>query len=218
MKLLGLISIVVSLVQAASADMVISEWMYSGTDGEFVEFTNVGLDSVDMTGWSFDDDSQVPGTVDLSAFGVVDPGESVILTEVAATGFATAWGITGVDVIGDNTANLGRNDQINLYDATSTLIDQLSYGDETYPGTPRARDASCNIPATDYGYTVAQTDWVIATVEDSFGSWISSGGDTASPGRVPEPAALVLVLVGGLMIGRHPAPWHRSPQVIAGTP
>ena len=120
-----------------------------------------------------------------------------------AADFATAWGLSGVDVIGELSANLGRGDQINLYDAGDNLVDELAFGDEVYAGTPRTKDASCNIPATDYGYTIAQTSWTLASVGDSFGSWMSSGGDIASPGVVPEPATFVLFLVSGLLIGRH---------------
>jgi len=184
--------VVAALANVALGSIEISEWMYSGNDGEFVEFTNTGPYPVDMAGWSFDDDSQIPGTIDLTAFGVVAPGESVILTEVSATAFIAAWGLSGVKVVGGNTANLGRNDQINLYDATGTLVDQLSYGDQTYPGTPRTQNRSCNIPATDYGYTVAQTTWVLAVVGDAWGSWASAGGDIGSPGIVPEPGTLLL--------------------------
>jgi hypothetical protein len=54
MKRLLVVGLVLSLAQAASADMVISEWMYSGSDEEFIEFTNTGASSVDMSGWSFD--------------------------------------------------------------------------------------------------------------------------------------------------------------------
>ncbi|MGD8452719.1 MAG: carbohydrate-binding domain-containing protein [Phycisphaerae bacterium] len=178
------LGLLVCSAQLAVGEMVISEWMYGGADGEFVEFTNTGPYTVDMTGWSFDDDSAIPGTVDLSAFGVVEPGESVILTEATAVDFAVAWGLSGVAIIGDLSANLSRNDQINLYDAGDGLVDQLSYGDETYPGTPRAQNASCNIPDSDYGYTIAQTSWVLATVGDAYGSWLSAGGDVASPGRI----------------------------------
>ncbi len=203
MKFLVVGCVVCLLAQSASGGMVISEWMYSGTNGEFIEFTNTGPDPVDMTGWSFDDDSQLPGTVGLSAFGVVAPGESVLLTEVEAAAFATAWGgLAGIGIIGGNTANLGRNDQINLYDADGILVDQLSYGDQTYPGTVRTQNMSCNIPTTDYGHGVVQTSWVLATVGDAYGSWMSSGGDIASPGMVPEPTTLVLLLAGGLLLGR----------------
>ena len=179
-----ILGLIVSLAPFALGQMVITEWMYSGTDGEFIEFTNIGAESVDMAGWSYGDGSQVPGTTDLSAFGVVDPGESVILTEAAAGNFATAWGLTDVTIIGECPASLSRNDQINLYDSDNVLADQLSYGDENYPATPRTQGASCNIPESDYGKTIAQMNWSLATVGDVFGSRMSAGGDIASPGRI----------------------------------
>jgi predicted extracellular nuclease len=194
------------LVSLAPAGIVISEWMYNGLGtgsvGEFVEFTNTGPTAVNMTGWSFDDDSRVPGTVSLSAFGIVDPGKSVILTDVTAAPFAANWNLTGVSIIGGNGANLGRNDEINLFDATNTLIDRLTYGDQNYPGTPRTNNVSCNIPAIDYDKTVPQTTWVLATVGDVYGSWESSLHEFGSPGRVPEPAALAALLCGSLFLRR----------------
>ncbi|HVP12976.1 MAG TPA: carbohydrate-binding domain-containing protein [Phycisphaerae bacterium] len=178
----------VSLASVASGEMVISEWMYngagSGSTGEFIEFTNIGATSVNMTGWSFDDDSRVPGTVSLSGFGVVAPGESVILTDETAANFAAIWGLSGVKIIGGNTANLGRNDEINLYNASGVLVDRLTYGDETYPGTPRTATKSCNVPETDYGYTTVQTSWMLASAYDAYGSSVSTRGELGSPGRV----------------------------------
>src|SRR6185312_7524044 len=107
-----------AVASSAAAEMRITEYMYSGANGEFIEFTNVGDAPIDMTGWSFDDDSETPGTVDLSAFGTVAAGESVILTETAAADFRTAWSLCdAVKVIGGNTTNLGRDDEINLFDA-----------------------------------------------------------------------------------------------------
>jgi predicted extracellular nuclease len=199
---LVIIGLVFSLAQAAMGGVVISEFMYSGTNGEFIEFTNTGPGAVDMTGWSFDDDSQVAGTVSLSSYGVVPAGKSVILADVAAADFITAWSLTGVSVIGNNPANLGRADQINLFNAGGTLVDQLSFGDQTYAGTVRTQNKSCNIPATDYAFSIAQTSWKLASVGDAFGSWKSAGGDIASPGIVPEPATLALLALGGLLIGR----------------
>ncbi|MBN1513474.1 MAG: carbohydrate-binding domain-containing protein [Phycisphaerae bacterium] len=182
------LSVVVALVPVASGEMVITEWMYnglgSGNTGEFVEFTNIGPDPVDMTGWSFDDDSRVPGTIGLSAFGVVAPGQSVVLTDETAADFAQIWGLSGVTIIGGNTANLGRNDEINLYDAGGILVDRLTYGDEDFPGTVRTQNKSCNIPATDYGYTEPQTSWVLAAAGDAYGSKASTRGEVASPGRI----------------------------------
>ncbi len=91
--------------------MYITEWAYQGSGGEFMEFTNTGSTPVDMTGWSYDDNTQLPGSVSLSAFGIVAPGESVILADLTAAAFRTEWGLpASVKVIGENTQNLGRAD------------------------------------------------------------------------------------------------------------
>ncbi len=176
------------LVSVASGQVVITEWMYNGagagSTGEFVEFTNIGSTPVDMTGWSYDDDSRVPGTISLSAFGVVAPGQSVILTDEPAATFAAVWGLSGVAVIGGNTANLGRNDEINLYDADNSLVDRLTYGDENFPGTVRTQARSCNIPASDYGFTQVQVGWLLAVDGDAYGSKTSTRGEVGSPGRI----------------------------------
>ena len=115
---------------AATAQMRITEWQYNGD--EFVELTNVGATPIDMNGWSFDDDSRTPGSVSLSALGIVAAGRSVILCEATAAAFATSWRLTGVTIVGGSTANLGRNDEINLYDASQTLVDRLTFGDQTF--------------------------------------------------------------------------------------
>mgnify|MGYP000225397968 CR=1 FL=1 len=191
--------VVTAVSAAANAGMEITEWMYSGTNGEFMEFTNVGASPIDMTGWSYDDDSRIPGTVSLSAFGVVQPGESVILTETGEAAFRAAWGLgASVKVIGGLTVNLGRADEINLFDAGNAVADRLAYNDQAGQG-PRTQYKSCNIPAVDYGLTVASGSWPLASVGDVYGSWQSTGGDIGSPGRVPEPATLAFLAAGGLL-------------------
>lgn len=174
---------VLSVVPAATGDMQITEFMYTGSDDEFIEFTNVGAAPVDMTGWSFDDNSRTAGTVDLSAFGLVQPGESVILSEADATDFRSTWSLAdGVKVIGGLTANLGRNDEINLYDAADALIDRLTFGDEDFPGTVRAQSSSAWAYADQLAEQSIDTDWRLSSAGDGQGSRLSSGGDTGSPG------------------------------------
>ncbi|MBN2563754.1 MAG: lamin tail domain-containing protein [Phycisphaerae bacterium] len=171
--------------QPGDGQMRVTEYMYSGSGGEFIEFSNVGAQPIDMTGWSYDDDSAIPGTVDLSAFGVVDPGESVILTEDSAATFASNWDCAGVTIIGGLTVNLGRNDEINLYDALDGQVDRLTYGDEDFPGSIRARDASgwpCDVAVganNIYG-------WSLSTVGDVQDSYVSAGGDVGSPGSFAD--------------------------------
>lgn len=169
--------------------MRITEFAYSAVNGEYIEFTNIGATPIDMTGWSYDDDSNIPGTTLLSAFGIVNPGESVILTEAVAAAFATAWNLAGVDVIGENSNNLSRNDQINLYDSAGLLVDRLNYGDQTYAGTIRTQNIS--------GWTCHENlgannifDWQHSVVGDGQNSVLSAGSDRGSPGsyaNVPCP-------------------------------
>lgn len=163
--------------------MRITEYMYSGANGEFVEFTNVGNTPVDMTGWSYSDNSRHAGDVNLGAFGSVQPGESVILTETAAGDFRTAWHLcNGTKIIGGNSIdNLGRGDEINLYDASGILADRLTYDDQAFPGTIRTQNKSGWVSAAGLGAnTIA--DWSLSSVSDAESSVSSTGGDIGSPG------------------------------------
>ena len=166
----------------------ITEYMYngggSGSVGEFVEFTNVGGTPVSMTGWSFDDNSRLPGSQSLSAFGTVQPGESVVLTEIPAYTFRTNWNLCpSVKIIGGNTNNLGREDEINLYDATNTLVDRLTYGDQTYsPGSIRTTLKSGWVNTTGLG-TNTITNWTLSSIADAETSFASTLGEIGSPGK-----------------------------------
>ena len=186
----------------ALAEMRITEYMYSGANGEFIEFTNVGAAPVDMSGWSFDDDSAIPHTVDLSAFGTVAPGESVILTETAAADFRTAWSLCdAVKVIGSNTTNLGRDDEINLFDDAGGLVDRLAYGDDSLGG-PRTQNKSAWVSADGLGANDI-LDWTLSAVGDGEGSIASTGGDIGSPGtstRATVPFDACPVLAGVMRI------------------
>lgn len=168
----------------ARADMRITEFMYDGTDKEFVEITNVGTDPVDLSGWSYSDSSRVPGSVALGAFGTVAPGASVILAESPATTFRAAWSLCdGIKVIGGNgTQNLGRNDEINIYDAAANLVDRLTYNDQVAGGGPRTSGKSGWVSAAGLGANIA-ADWTLSVVGDGEDSRVSSGGDIGSPGR-----------------------------------
>src|SRR5262249_27965166 len=78
-----------------AGNMQITEFCSNSGVGnfEFVEFTNTGDASVDMTGWSEDDSTRTPNKTGhiLSAFGTVQPGESVIFTEATPDNFRNYW-------------------------------------------------------------------------------------------------------------------------------
>ncbi|MGA9335788.1 MAG: lamin tail domain-containing protein, partial [Rudaea sp.] len=164
--------------------MRITEYMYdSDSDGEYVEFTNVGDSAQDMAGWSFDDSHEAPGTVDLSGYGSVQPGESVLLTDLDPATFRTDWNLCqGQKVIGNNASdNLGRGDEINLYDTTQTLIDRLTYGDQDFPGTIRTKNAGGWVSGDGLGQNLI-ADWTLATLGDAENSFASIHGAVGSPG------------------------------------
>jgi hypothetical protein len=176
----------------ATGGMRISEWMYSGTSGEFVEVTNRSQDPVDMTGWSFDDDHAVPGAFSLSAFGIVQPGESVVITEAAAETFRTAWGLSpSVKIIGSlgvtTGNNLARNDELNLYNSSGVLVDRLSYGDQTFPGTIRTQNASGQTCRESLGQNTVGA-WTLSAIGGVYGSFAATTGEIGTPGSYTAPS------------------------------
>ena len=178
----------------------ITEYMYNGAGGpgEFIELTNLSSNAVNMAGWSFDDNSRTPGSQDLSGFGIVNPGESVILTESTAAAFRSAWSLAdSVKVIGGSTNNLGRNDEINLYDASGALVDRLSYNDQIYAGTIRTENASGWAPTGKLANFVISADWKLASANDGQNSRSSSGGDLGNPGHFNGGGAGVLLIQSG---------------------
>ena len=183
---------------AAQGAILITEWMYNGTDGEFVEFTNVGSSAVDMTGWSFDDSSQLAGAFSLSGLGVVQPNESVILTDADAAAFRTSWGLAPtVKIIGGNSQNLSRSDEINLYDAGNMLIDRLTFNDQGTGNVagPRANNVSGNPTSLAVLGANNASSWILSVAGDSFSSVASLSGNLGNPGAftlVPEPSAVVV--------------------------
>ena len=189
----------------ASAQVYITEWMYNGNGetGEYIEFTNLGNSAVDFSGWSFDDDSRDAGTVSLSAFGLVNPGESVILTEASVSEFRSVWNLSSaVAVVGNNGTNLGRADEINLYDQAGNLVDRLTYGDNEIDGSIRAQNISGNPLSLDVLGANDALGWIFAAVGDEYGSYVDLNNvDVGNPGTfalapVPLPAAAWLLLSG----------------------
>ena len=178
----------------STGGMRITEFMYDGPSGSFVEFTNISNSPIDMTGWSMDDDHNTPGTIPLSAFGTVQPGESVLVTEQPAATFRGSWSLSPnikiIDGMGGAIGNnLSRNDAIALYQASNAIVDRLVYGDQNFPGTVRANNTS----AQTAGANIGQDDislWQLSSGGDAFGSWSATTGEAGTPGLFGTPPAV----------------------------
>ena len=202
------LAIAVAALAAGRADAAIriTEWMYAGANGEFIEFTNIGSAPITLTGWSFTDSARLPGQVPLDSLGTVAAGESFIVTDVAAADFRTAWNLAPtVKVFGGNTTNLSRNDEINIYNGTdpTSPVDRFTYNDQGNPASIRTQNIS-GVPmslAALHANDVLQ--WQFAAVNDGFGSRASAGGDIGNPGvftLVPEPATFAMAGLGAVAI------------------
>lgn len=177
--------------QAAEAPNVkITEWMYNPltSSGEYFEITNLGAAPVSLAGWSFDDDSRTPGTVPLDSLGTLAVGQSAVVTESADATFRSEWAL-GADakILAGNTTNLGRADEINIFDgpdAVANLVDRLTYNDAgtgTVKG-PRTQGVA-GIPTTAAALGANDaSQWQLSVVGDAEGSKASTTGDIGSPG------------------------------------
>lgn len=187
----------------ARAAVLITEWMYNplgASNGEYVEITNRGPAAVNLTGWSFDDSSRAAGSLSLSSLGSLAVGQSAIITELTDAAFRTEWNLPATTkVLGESTQNLGRADEINIYDASNALVDRLTYDDQ---GTgdvkgPRTQGLSGNpMTVAALGANKA-AQWVLAASGDAYGSKLSASGDIGNPGAfslVPEPTSAVMAL------------------------
>lgn len=190
-------ALIASATSFSSAGIYVTELMYSGGGDEFVEFTNTGPGAIDVTGWTYQTASA--GSYDMSAFGAIDSGESVIITQGDASFFRDTWGLdASVKVIGGYENTLARNDTITILDASSAIVDVLAYGDGDFDGSVRPRENTANVATEALGANDAYA--LVASFHgDVFGSWSSTEFDLGNPGSypsVPAPSALLTLGAG----------------------
>ncbi len=200
------IAAVLMTAGAAQASIRITEWAYSAGTGEYFELTNIGNAPIDLTGWSYDDDSNTPGSLDLSSFGLVAAGESIVITESTEGDFRTFWPLpASIRILGGNTNNLSRNDIINIYDASTAQVDRLAFGDQTFVGTIRTQNRG-GVPTSLAALGANDiTQWNFADslagggvydlsgIAGVGGVLVSNAGDTGNPGYfIPTPGSVML--------------------------
>lgn len=191
---------------AASGQVRITEWMYNGT-AEFIEFTNFGPGPVDFTGWTFEDsDFGTPDSnpFDISGFGIVAPGETVVLTEAPEADFRADWGLAAsVKIVGEMGVlvgnNIGRADSLILIDASSNVVDRLDYGDQVFVGSIRT-NAISGVPITAAALGANDVfQWRLSVIGDEYNTYASLTGDVGNPGYyVPAPGVAGVFALAGL--------------------
>jgi len=198
-----------AIASSASANIRITEVM-SSSNGlglptpDWIEVTNYGSTAIDLTGWRIDDGSfNFAVSAALSGISTIAAGESVIFIESAAgagiAGFRTSWGgISSVQVGYYSGSGLGFSsggDGACLFDTTSTILSQVSFGVATSGSSFfYGWDAS--------GVLDPSYNGIVSTV-GTIGSQVTftSTGDTASIGTalaVPAPGAIALLGLAGL--------------------
>lgn len=186
-KFLLALAATIGLVGTAHAQVRITEIMFEGRgldtvefkkDGtpnpkiiddkrEFFEITNLGNAAVEISGWVYDDDKAGDSSAFGSLFGSLTAGESLIFTEMAADDFRAFWNLGAsakIYSIG-GLSNLGKNDTINIYDATAAIVDSV-----TYPVGFPASGTSCNRPLGVVGAVPTTASWTCSVVGDTYGS------------------------------------------------
>ena len=187
----------VTVAAQAAPQIKVTEIMYTGLFGEFVEITNTGDAAEDMTGWSFSDNSRTPDETSIAGIGTLDAGEVAVITEVSDAIFIQAWytepgktALAASNIVENNVANLGRSDEVNIYNASDVLVDRVTYNDQTSNG-PRTEDVSA-VPKSTWNFTSANmgTDWVLSTDSTVTGEW--KAGVSGASGPTGSPGVLVL--------------------------
>ena len=192
------------LAHAGDQDLYITEVMYTGLFGEFVEVTNTGAAAVDVNGWVFDDNSRsfASGTVLFTSTTSLNQNQCFVITEVSEAVFTQAWFTDAshstpsslVAIYENNSNNLGRSDEVNIYENGGTLVDRLTFNDQATSGAdekgPRTEEISAVPgPSTVLGDNKFK-NWVLSAVGTG-NAWKAGAaapvpGPVGSPGQYPN--------------------------------
>ncbi len=143
------------------------------------ELTNYGSVSINLDGFSWDDDSETPGTVVFPNI-TINPGESfVIWNGISANeaDFAATWGLNNVTIISSdettgNHPGLGQGgDAVVLYDTSMVAIEICN---SAYPSAVAGFSVEFDTSCVRLGNAV----------DGQNGAYTSTGGDVGSPGNV----------------------------------
>jgi hypothetical protein len=169
---------------------------------DWFELTNFGVSSVNIAGWRMDDNSNMfASSVALTGITSIAAGESVIFTETAtAAAFKNLWfgvsppaGLQVGNYAGGGVGLGTGGDAVNIYSPGGTLEANVTFG--ASPGlAPFATfDNSQGLNNT------AISLLSIVGVNGAFAAVGDPNNEIGSPGRVPEPTGVLLLVCGAAM-------------------
>lgn len=210
-KLSALAAAFVFSSSALHANIIISEIDPTGSSATYAadwfELTNTGTSAVDISGWKMDDNSNAFGSsVALRGITSIAAGQSVIFLEGNTSGstdatlnnaFKTAWFGSNTPAgflignYGGSGVGLGNTgDAVNIFDSAGTLITNVQFGASTAGFT---FDNKAGLNNTSIS--------TLSAVGINGAKLSASGAEVGSPGAVPLPAALPLLISAFGLLG-----------------
>lgn len=194
----------------AHADIRITEVSAWGSGNapyatDWFELTNTGASTVNIGGWTMDDNSNGTAKVALTGIASIDAGESVIFTETAATAnFLNTWfggnapaGLKIGNYTGSGVGLSTGGDAVNIYDGGGILQANVTFGASPAGPTFATFDNAAGLNSTAISLlSVPGINGAFAAVNDL--------REIGSPGRVaavPEPETYALLLAGLGLLG-----------------
>ena len=188
---------------SARADLIITEVMPSSShtntvaNGDWWELYNSGASAIDLTTYSWDDNTATPGSADFNGL-TINAGEAIIIGQETVgqeAAWLAAWALSGVTVINlGNTEfqNFGAGgDEIHVYDTLNVQVAAVTFGAAT-AGFSFEWDASGN----SLGLSVNGENGAFLADASAGG-----GPDVGSPGTViPEPCTMALLSFGAVLL------------------
>ncbi len=156
---------------------VMSESAHSGgTNGDWWELSYTGSSTVDLTGYSWDDDSNIAGTVTFGSI-TIGPNESIVILDddgSLTASWKSEWALGGGVNVYDQSyfsvfSGLDSIDDVYLYDPSGKMVSSV-----TYPGSQTGFSNGWDTNGIFLGFSVAGK-------KDAYQS-TNPAGDVASPG------------------------------------
>lgn len=187
---------------------VLSNTSHGGgaNNSDWFEVTNVGLVTLDVSGFSWDDESAEVGIGNFGSITMIAPGESVIITEESAANVPTAWrnswGIPDTVQVSVSTSAGGfpglgaAGDALSIFDSAGTLVDSVTFGAAS--GGDAGRSFAWDTAGNPLGLSVAGVNGAfLSDTDGGDGSASGTGTDVGSPGTavvIPEPTSFLALL------------------------